>query len=151
MARKSNNNSGFTLMEVTIAVVILAASLVTLLGLQSSIIRLTLRNDERQQAMLLARSILSAMETKLDEVEIQDRTAKGSAILADFNASPPDDMQSNKEQLFDFNVHLVVDTWGIPKIGDDLLKRIRLSIYANNAQEDPFEVLFFVPNQKDNE
>lgn len=149
--QKISSQAGFTLMEVTIAVVILAASLVTLLGLQSSIIRLTLRDDERQHSMLLARSILSAMEVHLDEVEPQDRTATAEEVLKGLNITPPEDFQSTKESLFKLSVHIVVDNWSIPKVGDDIMKRIRLSIFSDSTPDDAFEVLYFVPNIKDGE
>ena len=65
-------SSGFTLIEVVFAVLILAGSLVVLLGLQTSSLQLTGRGKMTQQAMLYARRILAPIETSKEGICINE-------------------------------------------------------------------------------
>lgn len=154
------NQAAFTLMEVVIAVVILASALVTLLGLQSSIITRTLRDEEKQQAMLVARGILSAIEVHLDKLEIQDRTVTAEELLKDLAGSEVIDRDKDSEEhddRFNFMAHLKVEPWGIPNVGDNIMKKIHLSVFSESTANESssgeyaesFETLFFVPNDDD--
>ena len=53
---------GFSIIELIFAVVILAGGLTVLLGLQSAATTSALRDRNQQQAMLIARSVMSALE-----------------------------------------------------------------------------------------
>lgn len=148
MKTSSSSQQGFTLVEVVIAVVVLASAFITLLGLQSAIMRRTLRDEARQQEMLLARSILSAIESNLEAVEVQDKTMPAEELIDEMLAdAAPDVKQEKRSQLFNFMARITVDLWGIPNFKDDAMKRIRLAIYLEDDPADAFEVLFFIPNE----
>jgi hypothetical protein len=58
----SRSSSGFTIVEIVIALAILATAVVTLLGLNAAILSGTNRSEERLRSTLLLRRILSAIE-----------------------------------------------------------------------------------------
>ncbi|MCO6431875.1 MAG: prepilin-type N-terminal cleavage/methylation domain-containing protein [Deltaproteobacteria bacterium] len=152
LSAASSKQRGFTLIEVVIAVVILSTAFITLLGLQSSIMKRTLRDEEKQQAMLLARSILAAIESNVDEIQPQDETLPaGEMIEKLLTDAAPRSEEGEDVQRFNLLARLAVDVWGIPNLKDDAMKRIRLSIFSAEAPEEAFEVLFFIPNEDSSE
>ena len=149
--RKHKPESGFTLMEVTIAVLILSTALVTLLGLQSSILARALKDEEKQQAMLIARTILSAIEIHSDEIDAQDSTSSVDDLLQKLHLNLKD--KDNEETLkkFDFMARLKVENIGVKDVGDNLIKSVTLSIYpkdnqtVNQIQQNSFDVTYLIP------
>lgn len=139
---------GFTLIEVTFAVLILAGSLVTLLGLQSSSLQLATHDKYTQQAMLIARQIMAPIETSKDPIDIQDNEGSVASILekvlpnlgSSGNALP---------QSQDFRARLKVEYWGIPKVDEQATKRITLTISWSPSTDDQFQLIYFMPNEGD--
>lgn len=60
--RRITSDSAFTFIEIMLAVILLSAALVVLIGLQTSAVSRALRDRDQQNAMLVARSILAAAE-----------------------------------------------------------------------------------------
>lgn len=148
---------GFTLMEVTIAVVILSSALVTLLGLQSSILKRALRDEEKQQAMLVARTILSAIEVRNKDIEVQDGVSTVQQLLGKLQLDISDKENDKSIQKFEFMARLKVENVGLKNIGDNLLKSVSLSIYSKQAPEvngfvqDSFDVTYLIPQEDEEE
>ncbi len=152
---RKGTNFGFTLMEVTIAVLILSSALVTLLGLQSSILKRALRDEEKQHAMLIARTILSAIEIKNQDIETQDTTSSVDQLLDKLQLNIKDDGNEENIKKFEFMARLKVENVGIKNIGENLMKSISLTIYSQQAQlinevpEDAFEVVYLIPLEEE--
>ena len=66
--KRANRSSGFTLVEIMIAIVILASSITVILGLQSAIMKRAIDDKSRLTAMLFARRILASLESSIDEI-----------------------------------------------------------------------------------
>lgn len=145
---KRYSRNGFTLIEVVIAVVILAAALITILGLQSSIMRRTLRDEGRQQAMLLSRSMLAAIENNIDAIDVQDKTLPANELLDTLLINAPSRLEQEKKPLFEFLAHISVEMWGIPNFKDDAMRRVRINIFTEDLPEDSFDITFFIPNEE---
>jgi Tfp pilus assembly protein PilV len=148
--------SGFTLMEVTIAVLILSTALITLLGLQSSILKRSLRDEEKQQAMLLARTILSAIEVKNKDIDDQDSTTTVEALFEKLQLNLKDEGNEENIKKFSFMAHLKVENVSVKDVGDNLMKSVSLTIYSKDAAtdadgqiEDAFEVVYLIPLEDD--
>lgn len=141
---------GFTLIEIAFAIIILAGSFVVLLSLNSSATRRAIDDRDRQQAMLVARRILAAIEVAQDPIETQDRTGSAREILARF----VEESDSDRENRFldRFKARLNVTLWGIPNLNPEAMKQISLTIgwglgSNGSAGQDEVKVLYFVPHE----
>jgi len=143
--------SAFTLMEVTIAVLILSTALITLLGLQSSLLTRSLRDEEKQQAMLLARSILSAIEVKNRDIDTQDSTSTVDELLDKLALNIRDEGSEETLKKFDFMARLKVENVSIKDLKENVMKSVSLTIYSSDASidqdgkiQDAFEVVYLI-------
>lgn len=152
-SRQKINKSGFTLVEVIFAIVILTSSLVVLLGLQSSAIDKALRDRNQLDAMLLARSLLSALELEFKEKPPESSSVDSSVIqlLQDHNAVPPEDI-AELEGFADFKAELRIEDWQTPpqlaeQIQTDkaLMKKLYLRVYWSDLPDDQVDVVYFFP------
>jgi prepilin-type N-terminal cleavage/methylation domain-containing protein len=134
----------FTLIEVSIAILILAGALIVLLGLQSSLISRTLADERSQQAMLLARRILTAIELESEGLPVEERRFDGLKALEEFDMLG--DERQDSERLRDFMVTLKVDSVGLPGVGEEAMRRVDLSVaWGGGSASEQIEVLYFVP------
>lgn len=150
--------SGFTLIEVVIAIVILSLSLVTLLGMQASIIQQELRDQNRQSAMLAARWILSSLEANREGFEVGEQTGTVREVLSKIEAVKRDFEES---EGLDFLAHLAVTEWevtpqtfgiAIPPPANpasapppDKAKRVLLNINWGQDPSENIQVLYIIP------
>ena len=143
--RQKVTASGFTLIEVTLAILILAGALVVLLGLQSSSVERTIRDQNQQRAMLVARRILSALEVESEPPEPSDRDMSLNKLLEEYVTL--DDKDKNElDQTKDFQAHLKIENWQIPQIEkEDAIRKISLSIYWGNSGVDTLNIVYFIP------
>ncbi len=148
MDARSRSNGGFTLIEVVFAVLILAGSLVVLLGLQTSSLQLTGRDKMTQQAMLYARRILSPIETSKEGIDIQDEQGSVKELMQKFI---PGDSSVDTDTTISpaFRARLKVEHWGIPKVNEEAMKRLTLTISWGESTDERFEVVYFMPNDGD--
>lgn len=148
MGVRRNKCAGFSLIEVVFAVLILASALVTLLGLQSSSLQLSAHDKFTQRAMLIAREILAPIETSKDPIDIQDVEGTPQEILEKvLVAKLGNEDRLPRDNIF--RVHLKVDYWGIPKVNEEAMKRITLTVLWSTAPLDSFQIIYFMPNEGD--
>lgn len=149
---------GFTLIEVVVAIVILSLSLVTLLGMQASIVQQELRDQNRQSAMLAARWILSSLESNVDGFQIGDQKGTVREILSKIEETP---REMEESQGLNFPARLEVTEWEItpqifgiaippPAPGTaappaDRAKRVLLTINWGLDPSDLIQVLYIIP------
>lgn len=147
MVRRSvalkNREIGFTLIEVTFAVLILASSLVTLLGLQSSVLQQAVRDKNKERALLIGRRILSVFESSSDMIEPREVQGDISKIVNDF--ALPDGDEVTKLQQLNYTGKLSISEWGIPNLDPRAMKRIALTISWGASSLDSLELVYFVP------
>lgn len=146
-ARIKDRQAGFTLIEVTIAIFVLAGALVIILGLQSSIVRRAVTDKEEQVALLAARRILAAIETSGDPVPVGETSGTAlevlqSAIGSQNIASDEDDTLKNLEAT------LAVSYRGIPTLNDQAMKQIDLKISWSKGGGDSVSISYFIPNDE---
>ena len=141
--------TGFTLIEITFAIMILAASLVVLLGLQSASVERTVRDRNRQQAQLIARQILTAIETDREGIEEGEAEGTIEEVLKEFPAFKSLDLRET-DALNRFQARVSVKYWEIPqleKIAPKSIKRIEVNIYWGRSDYDTFSVVYFIPEE----
>ena len=136
--------AGFTLIEVVIAVFVLAASMVVLIGLQTSSMQRAIRDRNKQQAMLFARRIMAEYESLKREAEDEEKTDSVLSFLDDIS---DDDLGSEEQrvQLERFTAQLSIQDWPLPGIDEILLKRLGLVIFWSESPLDRVELVLLVP------
>ena len=143
-AADTRSQSGFTLIEITFAILILAGSLIILLGLQSSIIQRTVRDQDKLQAMLIARRIMAGIETTALPVDNQDQEEPVSDLI-DYIEEGQEQSQLSRENLQRFYARLTVNDWGLPRVEEQVLQRVELTVSWSDLPEDSVHLVYFIP------
>lgn len=136
---------GFTLIEVIVALMILGGSLIVLLGLQTSIIDRTIRDEKMQQALLLARRLFTDLETsKVPPENMQTEGTFGEVYdqVAYPGANAPEIAPEINQE---FRANLTISSWGIPGVADDVMRKIELTIYWGRSNLDSITTTYFSP------
>lgn len=135
----------FTLLEIAFALVLLSGSLVIIVGLQSSNINRAISDRNQQQASLVARSILSAIEVDPNNVGEQSTEEPADQLLQ--KLIPTDESKEEKQNQNNFMANLNVQIIEMPIPPDSIinLKKVELSIYSKDEFSKPFEIVYFLP------
>lgn len=142
---------GFTLIEITIAVLILAGSLVILLGLQSSATARSVDDRVRQHAMLEARKILTALELAPEEPALGEIRGPVRDVVSQIFQplaleSIEDSTQRESWALpYTFEATVRVDRWELPRI-EDAMRRITVRVAWGPNITEAYEVEYFIPH-----
>lgn len=149
-SQASPTEAGFTLIEIIIAVLVLATALVTLLGLQAAAVERTIRDNNKQRAMFIARTILAAIESSEEPIEPQDLSAPAADVIK--KLAPEDSTDRDfLQEISQFDAHFVVENWELPDIDPKALKRVTLTISWSPAFQDSFQVNYFIPEEAEEE
>lgn len=144
MRRARRAAGGFTLIEITIAIVILSFALITLLGLQSSSVERTIRDRNKQKAMLLARNILALIEIRQEPMEIGEINGTVKDVLAKLEIDVPEG-QDKEPDFSSYQAEVKVDNWEIPGLEENPLRRVFVRVFWGPDPRDSLEVVYFVP------
>jgi type II secretory pathway pseudopilin PulG len=147
---------GFTIIEITVAVLILAGSLVVLLGLQSSATGRSVDDRIRQQAMLETRRILTALELAVEEPAVGELVGTVNEVLE--KIYPPfvasSDNFATREELpklpYTFEARLNVTAWNLPKI-ENALRRVTVTVAWGQRRDEEYSVEYFLPHTAEEE
>ena len=138
---------GFTMIEIMIAVLILAGSLVVILGLESSLTKQALRTKNKQAAMLLARRVLAGIEASETVPEDQDITQPMSKLLDTFAGVSADESKQPQQDPNEYVGHLLVATTQIQGLEENAIKRVTLNVSWSDQPSDSVQVDYFIPNE----
>lgn len=135
---------GFTLVEIIIAVMILAVSLTTILGLQSSSTAQAIRTKNKQEAMLAAREIMAAIELQGATVENISLNSTVEEVLKKY--LPPERTKSGKiGSSLPLRADLSIDFWATKGLPDKSVKKVALVVYWSDNPQDKISIIYFVP------
>ncbi len=147
-ARSTARQRAFTLIEITVAVLVLATAMVTFIGVSSGALNNAWRDRNRLQATLMCRRILASIESEDVSVEIQDTEKSLLEIYRDFAAEDQMDRDDQLLQLAEnFRGRLTVSYQGIPNVDPQALKRISLVAAWGESELDRVEIVYFVPGE----
>jgi prepilin-type N-terminal cleavage/methylation domain-containing protein len=147
-ARQGNagGDSGFTLIEIIFAIVLLAAGLSIIIGLQSSAVTQSLRDRNKEIAIMAGRRILAQMESNEGEAGNIELTLPLVKLMERFGAVPPGgERDPELDQLADFTGQLSIKSFGIEQLNPEAMKQITLAIYWSPSPLDSVELVYFVP------
>ncbi len=137
--------AGFTLIEITVAIVILATSLIILLGLQSSSVQRAVYDRNAQQAMLIAREILSAIDIAKDPGLLGEAFGSPEEVLRDVlgSASLPAD-GLDPAGKFDVDLKFEEIELPIPNLGSEHLRKATLAIRWPGSPEQGLVIDYYL-------
>lgn len=148
--RISAQQSGFSLIEVIVALAIMAAAASLLIGMQGAAIARTLRDRDAQQAMLAARRIMSSIEAAGDDAPVEN--FDGETVLDTLKRfGGPDPTNDTEAQGYaSLRVAMAVDEWQlpIPNVTDDPMRKITLKVYWGTQPDEAFNITYLAPVQK---
>lgn len=141
-----SNQRGFTLIEITIAILLLAGSLVVLMGLQFSTIEQTVRDQNRETALLAGRMIFAQIEAENLPIKNQDISVPLAQLLNDYTL-PAEEDAPRLAQLGAYTAHFTVSDQEIPTLRPRAMKRLQLIISWSDDPLDAVEMAYFLPNE----
>lgn len=137
---KKKSQKAFTLIEITIAVFMLASALVVLLGLEQSNISRTLNDQNRKIALGLARKVMSAIE--LEKIEINVDEEKDGKVLDFFKQNNIEYDKDEKDRLENFSVVLKASSPNLAGFEqDNLIKLIELKISWGETHRESLSII----------
>ena len=122
-------DDGFTLLEVLIALLILATSMVTILSLQGSIMSRTVQDTRAQRALFASRLILSLIEAQEDTLAFLNDQGTAAEII---KAIAPEG--GNLPSLFnlsdyaDIQASIATQPWTTGGIAENSLRKFVVSL-----------------------
>ena len=134
------------MIEIMIAVLILAGSLVVILGLEASLTKQALRTRNKQTAMLFARRVLAGIEATEVVPEDQDITEPISKLLDTFAGVSADESKQEQDPN-EYIGHLLVATTQIEGLEENSVKRVTLNVSWSDQPSDSVQVDYFMPNE----
>lgn len=147
--KRLQRSRGFTLAEITIAVLVLSTASIVMIGLQSGSVDTSFRDERRQKALLAARAVFAALEILEDQpkdIDIED-----SLINIIKKQAPLSELQDwdKLSGLEPFQAHYVIQNAPLPlkAIPPDELKRATLRVFWSNSPLDSIELYYFIPKK----
>jgi prepilin-type N-terminal cleavage/methylation domain-containing protein len=146
--RSMHDNSGFTFIEVVIALAVMASAAGIIIGMQGAALRRTARDTNAQQAMLAARRIMASIEA-LNPKNFNLQTQENqpiSAILQTLGVTSLGD-KDEAAAMGALSASLLVQEWPIPLLEKEaLMRKIILKIFWGPAWDETFEVIYLLPD-----
>lgn len=139
------SSGGFTLIEISIAILILAGSLAVILGLQASSVRRAAHDKLEMRAILASRRIMAEIETASDPIEVG--IVKGTAldVLRSVSALQKG-VRDEDGSLQGLNAELDVAYRDLPGVGEKVMKEIKLKVSWGQADSDAYSLTYFIAN-----
>ncbi len=142
--KNHSSQSGLTLPEVIIAIVLFAGAMITILGLQSSNLARANEDKNKIKAMLAAREILAAIEIQEDPIPLgtQEGTVeKVLSSLIDLPERPEDSIYGNL--LVTMNISNVA----LPLLGEAAMQKVEIVVSWGDLPFESFRTSYFIPGE----
>lgn len=144
---KDKSQTGFTLIEIIIAVMILAISLTTLLGLQSASMNQAVRTRNAQEAMLAARTIMSGIEYAGGSLKNREFKGTVTEVAKNFIIGDVFKPLEAKQQIIPLQAFVKIEYWPVKGLPDDAMQKITLTVSWSSATTDQVTIYYFQPSK----
>ncbi len=143
------NQSGFTLIEISIAILMLATSLVVLIGLEQSSMQRAINDKDRRVALSVARRIMSDIEIKKITIDIDQKKEDKLLNFLKQNDFELEDDDIEKKNLEKFSIVLQASSPPLAGIEqDNLIKLIELTIsWGETNREKLYLIRYIEPDE----
>lgn len=138
---------GFTFIEVIIAVMLLAAAMSVLIGLESSAVQRLIYDRNTQQAMLAARRIMSMIEIHEDDLSFANQLQGPVLTVLNQLGAPISGNEQERIALESLNASVMIEPWTPPgnNIDENSMNRVTLSIAWGPTPDEAFTIMYFIP------
>jgi prepilin-type N-terminal cleavage/methylation domain-containing protein len=148
LRRRRSQQSGFTLIEITVALSLLAVSASIFIGMQGSTVRRTLRDTNAQAAMLVARRIMASIEI-LKDSEFTISTQSESPVrdlLQQLNITGMGE-RAESAAIDQMTASVVVDELELvlPLDRQEQMKRITLKLTWGPGADESIQIVYQRP------
>lgn len=147
----SSNTSGFTLLEIALAIAILGMGLTTLIALQTQHIDAYQRERNLTIASLYAQYVMSCIEAAQEPPETGSKSGDLKSLLSDygyFDYEPSGvSVQSSDNLIEDWSYELTVSSQDVPPL-EDVLRRVDLSIIWGGQGGDSTTFVYYAFNEE---
>jgi prepilin-type N-terminal cleavage/methylation domain-containing protein len=148
LRRRRSQQSGFTLIEITVALSLLAVSASIFIGMQGSAVRRTLRDTNAQAAMLVARRIMASIEI-LKDSEFTISTQSESPVrnlLQQLNITGMGE-RAESAAIDQMTASVVVDELELvlPLDRQEQMKRITLKLTWGPGADESIQIVYQRP------
>lgn len=146
MKRASHTMAGFTFIEVMVALIILASASGILVGMQSSAIARTIRDQDAQQGMLLARRIMASVETLGPTGLVGNFEGEPALTALQKWAIPEPTDDAEKKALAPFSVSMLSEdvVLPLPNTTQDPMKKVVLRISWGTGVDESFVIMYLM-------
>lgn len=135
----------FTLVEILIAIALLAAGVTTLYGLQAANTQTTLHIANEHHAVLLARQFFASIEVRPEEAPpLDEQTVEGSfeELYRAINMKAPPLSEDARSR---FRVSMVIDKWALADLLEKPMRRMQLRVFWGGTGRDSVSLTYFLP------
>jgi prepilin-type N-terminal cleavage/methylation domain-containing protein len=142
-----SRRSGFTMLEIMIAISILAVAVVPSLGLNNASLSRLYQNEKEFRAILIARQVMSFFEASGRSPNPQESDGEALQIvneLGRFTTGIPY-THPNPLELDGFYIFLKVDPLQIENFPDDKLLKVSVVVSWGTEVKDSLELIHIVP------
>ena len=146
MSNKSHktNQSGFTLVEIAIAVAILGLAFTTLVGLHTKMLNNYGIERNRNMAAMIGQYMLAMIEVSPTPPEVGGDSGDLKSKLQDFGFFDTDDNKTNfDEEIKGWEFNTTVTSGDLEEL-KDVYRRIELKLNWGDGPEDSFDFVYFV-------
>jgi prepilin-type N-terminal cleavage/methylation domain-containing protein len=144
--RALNNQSGFTLIEIVAAVVILSLGLSILLSMQTRYAESYFKERNRFRAVLFAQYLMTLVEVAPQAPAEGTKDETLSNVLQDagyFDAAGDQLINSQSEGLQNWRFFQRVTSINVPPL-EDILRKIEMTVRWGEGADEEFQLVYFI-------
>lgn len=147
MITSAPRQSGFSFIELVIALALFAVATSVIVGLESSSIDRTLRDRNAQQAMLVTRRIMASIEAAGSKLELADQQDQPVLEILRALGVPDADDRSENPAVANFRVSLTLVDWELPfeNVQNPAMRKASLIVAWGPGRGERFEVDYLFP------
>ena len=142
MNSAAKKNSGFTLVEIALAVAILGLGLTTLVSLQTAVINNYLREIKLIKASLYGQYLMTLIEVAPEAPETGTKETALEDELKEAGYFDADDFNEVKEDFADWKVKKEINSVPVPPF-EDAMRRVDLTITWGEGERDRLKLTYF--------
>ncbi len=136
-------NSGFTLVEVAVAIAILGVALVALVGLHTDNMGTYINERNRVQAALAAKQIMSIIEADNKSPGVGSEERELADVLKDLAVDEIGAEQKLKEKYAGWTYEQEVQSLDLPLV-EDAMRRVDITIRWGDRINEQFVLTYFM-------
>ena len=147
-AVRRRNPSGFTLVEIAVAVALLGIALTSLIGLHSSYLGNFIRERNRTEAALHAKRLMTALEIASEAPEVGSSEDDLYDKLKEAGIEDTDYLSELRERLKGWTVKVEVTSIDVDPF-EDAFRRVDITISWGDKITEQFDLVYFMrPSRK---